>query len=52
MMINWGLATQVFIVGVSVVMFVMFALQVSITATSAVARFMEKSMEKQKGKNT
>lgn len=48
-MVDWGLATQIFIVGVIVVMVVMFILQVSVSATSVVVRSLDKSVAKSKG---
>ena len=41
-MIDWGLATRIFIVGVFTVMFVMFLLQVSVNLCSKVVRMIER----------
>ncbi len=40
-MVDWGLAVQIFINGVIVVMLVMGLLQISVMATSAVVRAIE-----------
>lgn len=47
-MIDWNLAFKIFISGVSIVMFVMFLLQITVSASSIVVRFFERRLENAK----
>lgn len=45
-MIDWNLAVKIFVSGVSIVMLVMFILQITVNASSIVVRFIEKRIGK------
>ena len=45
-MTDWNLAVRIFVSGVSVVMLVMFIMQITVRASSFVVRFIEKSVAK------
>lgn len=45
-MVDWNLAVTVFVSGVSVVMLVMFIMQMTIKASSFIVRLYEKSVAK------
>lgn len=45
-MIDWNLAVKIFVSGVSIVMLVMFILQITVKVSSIVVRFIEKSIAK------
>ncbi|WP_291299948.1 hypothetical protein [Desulfosporosinus sp. BICA1-9] len=47
-MTDWGLAVKVFVSGVSIVMLIMFLLQLSVSASSFVVRSFEKRLAKAK----
>lgn len=47
-MIDWNLAIQIFISGVSIVMLVMFMLQITVSVSSIVVRYFERHLEKAK----
>lgn len=45
-MIDWDLAVKIFVSGVSIVMLVMFILQITVNVSSTVVRFIEKKVAK------
>ena len=47
-MVDWNVANNIFISGVIVVMAVMFLLQITVTTVSALVRFFENRVAKQK----
>lgn len=47
-MTDWGLAVKVFVSGVSIVMIIMFLLQLSVSASSFVVRYFDQRLAKAK----
>ena len=45
-MIDWNLAVKIFVSGVSIVMLVMFILQITVKVSSVVVKAIEKSLAK------